>query len=153
MEELGNQAGNYPSRVCLTTVLDSLSDAQALQSGLEMVFGFTRFALGAPGICLLYLSTTRRFRRKFPGDLEVKDSALSLLWLELLLWLRFDSWRGNFCMPWAQPKEKRKKENFRYPVTFTSATWFVRENRMLILWASTLRSRLVHEMTLAFHLP
>ena len=36
---------------------------------------------------------------EFPGGLVVKDSALSLLWL------RFDSWPGNFLMPWVQPKQ------------------------------------------------
>ena len=30
------------------------------------------------------------------GGLEVKDSVLSLLWLWLLLWLRFDPWPRNF---------------------------------------------------------
>ena len=40
----------------------------------------------------------------FPGSLMVKDSALSLLWL------RFDPWLGNFCMPRDQPKKKEKKE-------------------------------------------
>ena len=31
-----------------------------------------------------------------PGGLGVKDLALSLLWLELLLWHRFDPWLRNF---------------------------------------------------------
>ena len=33
---------------------------------------------------------------EFPGGVGVKDLASSLLWL------RFDPWPGNFCMPWAQ---------------------------------------------------
>ena len=33
----------------------------------------------------------------------VKDSALSLLWL------RFDPWPGNFCMPWAGPEKKERE--------------------------------------------
>ena len=42
----------------------------------------------------------------------VKDLALSLLWLGSLLWRRFDTWPGNFHMPWVQPKkEKRKKKD------------------------------------------
>ena len=31
---------------------------------------------------------------EFPGGPVVKDLVLSLLWL------RFDPWPGNFCMPW-----------------------------------------------------
>ena len=34
--------------------------------------------------------------------------ALSLLWLGLLLWLWFNPWPRNFCMP--QPKEEEKKK-------------------------------------------
>ena len=33
---------------------------------------------------------------------QVKDLELSLLCLGSLLWRRFDSWPGNFCMP--QPR-------------------------------------------------
>ena len=39
---------------------------------------------------------------------QVKDQALSLQWLGLLPWLRFDSWPGNFHMPQAQPKKKTR---------------------------------------------
>ena len=39
----------------------------------------------------------------------VKDSVLSLQQLGLLLWLEFNLWLGNFCMPWVQPKKKKKK--------------------------------------------
>jgi len=41
---------------------------------------------------------------EFPGGLVVKDSAL-LLWVWLLLWLGFDIWPGNFCIPQAQLKK------------------------------------------------
>ena len=41
---------------------------------------------------------------EFPGGLVVKDWVLSLLWIELLLWLKFDPWPRNSCMPQAQPK-------------------------------------------------
>ena len=63
----------------------------------------------------------------------VKDLVLSLLWLGSLLWRGFNSWPGNFCMPWAwrgggraqtnmyiskphprKQKESRKKEIFPY---------------------------------------
>lgn len=43
----------------------------------------------------------------------VKDLVLSLQWLQLLLW--FDPWPGNFCMPWARPKE----DAMRHSVSFT----------------------------------
>jgi len=39
----------------------------------------------------------------------VKDLTLSLQQLGSLLWHEFNPWPGNFYMPWAQPKEKRKK--------------------------------------------
>ena len=40
---------------------------------------------------------------ELPGDLEVKDSALSLLWL------RFDPWPGNLHMPRVRAWPKKKK--------------------------------------------
>ena len=40
---------------------------------------------------------------------RVKDLVLSLLWLWLLLWRRFDPWPGNFHMPQAWQKKKKKK--------------------------------------------
>ena len=39
---------------------------------------------------------------------QVKDLALLLLWLWLLLWCRFDPWPGNLCMLWVWPKKKIK---------------------------------------------
>ena len=39
----------------------------------------------------------------------IKDLALSLLWLGMLLWLRFCSMPSNFLMPQVQPKKKRKE--------------------------------------------
>ena len=41
---------------------------------------------------------------------EVKDIALSLLWLWLQLWCGFSPWPGNFCMVRTRQKKKRKKE-------------------------------------------
>ena len=40
---------------------------------------------------------------------QVKDPALSLPWLRMLLWCGFDSWPGNFCIMQAQTKKKKKK--------------------------------------------
>ena len=41
---------------------------------------------------------------------QIKDSALSLQQLRSLLWLRFNFWPGNFHMPWAWQKKKRKEK-------------------------------------------
>ena len=38
--------------------------------------------------------------------LSVKDLALSLLRVDSLLWCRFNSWPGNFCILQAQPKKE-----------------------------------------------
>ena len=38
---------------------------------------------------------------------QVENLALSLLWLRLLLWRRFNPWPRNFCMPRVQSKNKR----------------------------------------------
>ena len=43
----------------------------------------------------------------------VKNPVLSLLWLWLQLWHRFDLWPRNFCTPQVQQKrgrEERRKE-------------------------------------------
>ena len=41
---------------------------------------------------------------------QVKDPALSLQGLELLLWYSFDPWPRNFHMLGAWPKKKKKKK-------------------------------------------
>ena len=41
---------------------------------------------------------------------QVKDLALSLQWLGLLLWHRFNTWPGNFHMLWVQPKKVHKND-------------------------------------------
>ena len=38
----------------------------------------------------------------------VKDPALSLLMARVAAVVGFNPWPRNFCMPWAQPKEKKK---------------------------------------------
>ena len=40
----------------------------------------------------------------------VKDLVLSLQRLRLPLWLRFDSWPENFCLPRVQPKKNKKRD-------------------------------------------
>ena len=37
---------------------------------------------------------------------KVKDLALSLQWLGLLLWRRSDPWPGNYHVPWVWPKKR-----------------------------------------------
>ena len=39
----------------------------------------------------------------------VKDPALSLGWVGLLMLKRFEPWPGNFHMPWKGKKKKKKK--------------------------------------------
>ena len=41
---------------------------------------------------------------------QVKYLVLSLQWFGVLLWLRFDSWPGNFHIPWAWPKNKNREK-------------------------------------------
>ena len=50
---------------------------------------------------------------EFPGGLVVKVWVLSLLWLGLPLWLRFNPWPKNICMLWSQPKKERKTKRER----------------------------------------
>ena len=51
-----------------------------------------------------FIVNQRTMGWEFPGGLMAKDLAL-LLW-----WHRFNPWPRNFYMPWAQPKQKIKKE-------------------------------------------
>ena len=54
----------------------------------------------------LYRCSNKPFIKKQLGSSmvpqQVKDPALSLLWLWLLLWCGFDPWSGKFFMPQAQ---------------------------------------------------
>ena len=50
----------------------------------------------------------RNVKRHSLAAHEVKEPVLSLLWLWLQLWHRFDPWPRNFHMWWAQPKKKKK---------------------------------------------
>jgi len=49
-------------------------------------------------------------RRLFRNCLAIRNLALSLLCLGLLLWCGFDPWPGNFCTPQVQPPPTKKKE-------------------------------------------
>ena len=40
----------------------------------------------------------------------IKDLAQLCLWRRSQLWLRFDSWPGNFHMPWVWLKKEKKEE-------------------------------------------
>ena len=48
--------------------------------------------------------------RSFLVAQKVKDLALSLLWLGLMLWHRFDSRPWNLCMLWVLAKKKSERE-------------------------------------------
>ena len=41
----------------------------------------------------------------------VKDPALSLLWLSLMLWCAFDPWPGNVCILWVCLKKDLVKKS------------------------------------------
>ena len=41
---------------------------------------------------------------------QVKDPALSLLWLGSQLWHNFDLWPWKFPMLWARPKRKKREK-------------------------------------------
>ena len=62
----------------------------------------------------------RKSMEEFPGSSAgYKDLALSLLWLGLVLWLRFRPWPGNFHMLRVQLRKKeeespRKNKNFTW---------------------------------------
>ena len=47
----------------------------------------------------------------------IKDLTLSLLWLRLLLWRRFNPWPRNFHTPWVQPKQANKKKKVKRELT------------------------------------
>ena len=51
---------------------------------------------------------------------QVKDLALSLLWLWLQLWHRLHPWPGNFHRPQTQPKKKKKRSSHVVPDLRTS---------------------------------
>ena len=53
-------------------------------------------------VSVMALNVCKKLVKDFRGGPEVKDLALSLLWL------RSDPWLRNFCMPQAWPKKKVK---------------------------------------------
>ena len=62
---------------------------------------------------------------------QVKDPALSLLWLWLQLWRWFDPWPGNFHMPqgWQKKKKKKKKSRISLASDFTPTALEARRQR------------------------
>ena len=55
-------------------------------------------------MCVSYF--LKKWERSFPVAQQVKDLALSLLWLRSLLWCcGFNPWPGNFCIPQVWPKK------------------------------------------------
>ena len=78
-------------------------------------------------LCILFLKCIKELiphieseTGSFLWGAMVKDLALSLQWLQKLLWLRFNPWPGNFYMPqvWQKTKQnikkkKKKKQNMK----------------------------------------
>ena len=52
---------------------------------------------------------------------QVKDLTLSLLWLGLLMWLEFDPWPRNFCVPWVRKNKTKQKTLFPNKLTYTGS--------------------------------
>ena len=52
------------------------------------------------------MTADKRHYRNSLGGQRVKDRGLSLLWFRSLLWLGFNSYPGNYCMPLAGKKRK-----------------------------------------------
>ena len=69
----------------------------------------------------------------------VNDLVLSLQWLGLLLWCRFDPWSGNFHISQAWPKKKIKKnylktwQYFHWSWNTSEENIFRPENRLNFL--------------------
>ena len=61
-----------------------------------------------------------------------KESGMSLLWLESLLGLRFDSWLRNFYMPWTWPPKKDT-----WTPMFTAALFIIAKTWKQSKWPST----------------
>ena len=57
---------------------------------------------------MIYAEASERECGEFPGGLVVKDLVLSLLWL------RFDPWSGNLCMPWVWLERKKKDRDLNW---------------------------------------
>jgi len=59
---------------------------------------------GGTGVKRNNLGAIWRMFRSSVVSQQVKDPALSLLWLSLLLWHRCNPWPGDLCMPWTWPQ-------------------------------------------------
>ena len=59
----------------------------------------------------------KRKKMNSPVVQRIKDMVLSLQQLGSLLWLKFDPWSGNFHVPRAWTKEKKKEFNFEGEIT------------------------------------
>ena len=87
----------------ITFIVQKLKGKEKRQILKEAKGAKTTLSVGSrDGITSAFSSETMRTRRKQRNSLVaqwVKDPIVSLLWLGLLLWHRFDSCPWNFCMP------------------------------------------------------
>ena len=72
-----------------------------------------RTVILTPEVTFPVEGTSRNGPEEFPSGLVVKDLALSLLWLKLLLQCRFDPWSQNFPMLQALQERMRRREGGR----------------------------------------
>ena len=63
--------------------------------------------------CVTKNKTTKKIELSSLVTQWVKDLVLLLLWLWLLQWCEFSHWPGNFHMPWAWSKKKKKYSQVR----------------------------------------
>ena len=62
---------------------------------------------------------------------QVKDPALSLLWLGLLLWCGLNPWLGNFCMPQTLAKKTLNNLGLFDMLNYMGSTVNLRSNAKL----------------------
>ena len=80
---------------------------------------------------------------------QVKDPVLSLLWLSLLLWVGFNPWPQNFCMPRTPPKtnkqkKKKKKKKALNISSLLHSKFHIPSPTQIIATVSNRRPTLVH---------
>ena len=79
----------------------------------------------------------------------VKNLALSLQWLGLLLWCGFDPWPKNFHMPQAQPEKESERVRERAPIKLKSVWSTITQNMKckLVIWPNRKEPALLAQNT------